>query len=221
MMPVMPAPGILAIWNDCASGREREYERWYRTEHLAERVGIPGFRSGWRYAAVDAEPRYFTFYVTESPAVLFGAAYRARLDDPTPLTRQIMAGGVFRNGSRTECEQVLRIGHTRGAFAALVRYDEPPDLEAIGDVVREAATDDAVLRAEVWQAVAVPERSLSREQALRPPDATIAACVLLETSDEQAARTALAAALLPVSPTSRSGIYRLLCALLETELEKG
>ena len=38
--------GILAIWNDCAPGLEARYEHWYRSEHLVERVSVPGFRSG-------------------------------------------------------------------------------------------------------------------------------------------------------------------------------
>ena len=58
--------GILAIWNDCASGSEAEYEHWYRTEHLAERVAVDGFVAGWRYVAIDAQPKYFTHYATEA-----------------------------------------------------------------------------------------------------------------------------------------------------------
>ena len=35
--------GVLAIWNNCAPGAEAQYEHWYRSEHLAERVAIEGF----------------------------------------------------------------------------------------------------------------------------------------------------------------------------------
>src|SRR5262245_44983806 len=52
------ARGILAIWNDCRPGTEREYEQWYRGEHLPERLSIPGFRAAWRFRAIDAEPHY-------------------------------------------------------------------------------------------------------------------------------------------------------------------
>ena len=109
-------PGVLAIWNDCAPGAEREYEHWYRSEHLAERVGVEGFVSGWRYRAVDAEPEYFTHYETRGADVLSSAAYRRQLDDPTPLTRRIM-DGVFINCIRTVCERVHRVGDSRGAYA--------------------------------------------------------------------------------------------------------
>ena len=78
----MTAPGgILAIWNDCARGEEALYEHWYRSEHLAERVGIEGFVAGWRYGAVQGSPSYLTHYETTSPSVLRSAAYRARLSE--------------------------------------------------------------------------------------------------------------------------------------------
>ena len=47
----MSKPGVLALWMDCAAGGEAEFERWYQTEHLRERVGLPGFWRGRRYAS--------------------------------------------------------------------------------------------------------------------------------------------------------------------------
>ena len=35
---------FLALWNDVASGREAEYERWHTFEHVPERVAVPGMR---------------------------------------------------------------------------------------------------------------------------------------------------------------------------------
>ena len=35
-------PGILAIFNNPASGREAEFEKWFQHEHLAERIAVPG-----------------------------------------------------------------------------------------------------------------------------------------------------------------------------------
>jgi hypothetical protein len=85
--------GILAVWNDCAPGSEGQYEAWYRGEHLPERVGIPGFRGGWRYRAIDAEPEYFTFYETDTPEVL-GALAAAGLFDLPALISVVSAGAV-------------------------------------------------------------------------------------------------------------------------------
>ena len=38
-------PGILAIFNNVAPGREAEFEEWFQHEHLAERIALPGFLS--------------------------------------------------------------------------------------------------------------------------------------------------------------------------------
>ena len=56
----MHGSGVLAIWNDCAVGSEETYEKWYQTEHLPERLSIPGFKNGRRYQALRGSPMYFT-----------------------------------------------------------------------------------------------------------------------------------------------------------------
>ena len=68
-------PGILAIWNDCAPGREAEFEEWYQHEHFHERIAVPGFLLGRRYEAVSGQPQYFNLYLTQSADVLKSAAY--------------------------------------------------------------------------------------------------------------------------------------------------
>ncbi len=60
------SPGILAIFNNVAPGREAEFEAWFQHEHLAERIAVPGFLIGRRHEAIAGQPRYFHFYVTQS-----------------------------------------------------------------------------------------------------------------------------------------------------------
>jgi hypothetical protein len=91
--------GILAIWNDCAAGREVEFEEWFQGEHLIERLSVPGFLFGRRHAAISGAASYFNFYLTESPAVLTSKPYLERLDNPTPLTRKVMSE-IFINMNR-------------------------------------------------------------------------------------------------------------------------
>ena len=62
--------GVLALWNDCAPGQESAYEHWYQTEHLFERVGIAGFRSGRRFESLSGSPAYLTVYEVDAPSVL-------------------------------------------------------------------------------------------------------------------------------------------------------
>ncbi|HSL48946.1 MAG TPA: hypothetical protein VK878_07735 [Candidatus Deferrimicrobiaceae bacterium] len=210
--------GILAVWNDCAPGSEGQYEAWYRGEHLQERVGIPGFRAGWRYRAIDAEPEYFTFYETDTPEVLRSQPYLARLNDPTPLTRRIMSG-PFIHATRALCTSVARWGTLRGATAVSVRFDARPggELEAR---VRELAGRAEVLRAEVWMAVSAEGPApVSAEQRLRGPDRTIAAGALVETATEPEAAAVAAALRTALGPGARIGTYRLFCALHRVDLD--
>src|ERR1700755_1147888 len=86
-----PSPGILAIFNNVAPGREAEFEAWFQHEQLTERIAVPGFLSGRRHEAIARQPRYFNFYVTQSVEALKSAAYLGRLDVPTPMTRTVMS----------------------------------------------------------------------------------------------------------------------------------
>lgn len=208
--------GILAIWNDCTAGMEREYEHWYRTEHLAERVGVKGFISGWRYVAVDAEPNYFTHYTTESVDVLFSPAYEERMNNPTPLTQQIMAG-VFHNCTRAICERVLRLGDARGAFAVVARFASAQDAGELSDELQRMAQRDNVLRCELWSASTRATQASFAEVEIRGPDNTIAACVVVETTDEDDAREVMRAAGGRLAGADQIGIYRLIGTLQHSD----
>ena len=114
----MPLLGraVLAIWNDVAAGADEEFNRWHLGEHLAERVGTPGFLRGRRYDVIRGDHRYFTLYETERPEVLNGPEYLARLDNPTPATRRCIP--LFRNNKRTACRVTASLGSGIGGVVA-------------------------------------------------------------------------------------------------------
>jgi hypothetical protein len=80
---------VIAIWNDVVPEGLAAFHAWHVAEHLAERVAIPGFLRGRRYAAADAAtaPRFFTLYDVGTMAVLTGEDYTARLNAPTAATQ--------------------------------------------------------------------------------------------------------------------------------------
>ena len=117
------SPGILAIFNNVAPGREAEFEHWFQTEHLAERIAIPGFLLARRYEALAGQLRYFNYYLAQSAAVLKSDAYLRRLDNPTPMTRIVMSE-IFKDMNRTVCHRAFRLGVIRGAAAVAVRFQE-------------------------------------------------------------------------------------------------
>jgi hypothetical protein len=106
----------LAIWNDVADGADAEFNRWHLGEHMAERVGIPGFLRGRRYDVIRGARRYFTLYETEWSDVLNGPDYLARLNAPTPATQQCIP--LFRNNKRTACRVTTTLGAGIGGTVA-------------------------------------------------------------------------------------------------------
>lgn len=211
------ARGILAIWNDCRPGTQREYEQWYRGEHLPERLSIPGFRAAWRFRAIEGEPEYFTFYETASPEVLFSESYEARVNDPTPLTRHIMSG-LFTNATRALLTSLGSWGMLRGAFAVSLRFDAQPGSE-LEPCLRGVAGREDVLRAELWRPTrpAAPA-VLSAEQELRGADKSVAAAAVVETLTEQEARAVAAVLREALGTGPHIGVYRLFCALDREDL---
>jgi hypothetical protein len=204
-------PGILAIWNDCERGREAEFEEWYQHEHFHERIAVPGFLLGRRYEVISGSPRYFCFYLTQSPAVLTSPAYLERLDNPTPMTRRIMTD-AFRDMSRTVCHRTLRLGAMRGVAAITLRFNERIDERALWTTVETLLKDKAVACGEIWTAVDAATVPVSQEERLRGGDKKITGCLFVEALREREAK-AIAGDLSRQYPRATAGVYRLLCEI--------
>ena len=204
-------PGILAIFNNVAPGREAEFEEWFQHEHLAERLGVPGFLLGRRHEAVSGQPRFFNFYVTQSTDVLRSAAYLTRLDHPTPLTRTVMSE-IFKDMVRTVCHRTYQVGTMRGAVAVTVRFGERPDERGLKTTLETLMQDKAVACGEIWLAAESRQFPVSEEERLRGGDRKIEACLLVETLRVSDAET-IAAALADRFPQAAVGLYRLLCEI--------
>jgi hypothetical protein len=204
-------PGILAIFNNAAPGREAEFEEWFQYEHLAERLAVPGFLLGRRYEAVSGQPRYFNLYLTQSADVLKSAAYIERLNHPTPMTHKIMSE-IFKDMIRTVCHRTLRLGAMRGAAAVAVRFTDEVDQNALKTTLERLVLDKAVACGEIWTAVDATTIPVSEEERLRGGDRKIEACLYVEALRVTEAEK-IAGALLEKFPTAAVGVYRLLCEI--------
>jgi len=204
-------PGILAIFNNVAPGREADFEEWFQHEHLAERLAVPGFLLGRRHEAVSGTRRFFNFYVTQSIEVLKSTAYLERLDHPTPMTRMVMSE-IFKDMIRTVCHRTLRLGAMRGTAALAVRFGERPAEAALRATIERLMQDKAVACGEIWQAADAREFPVSEEERLRGGDRKIAACLLVETLRVAEAEK-IAVTLQSEYPQAEIGVYRLLCEI--------
>lgn len=69
---------LMMVWVDVPADKEREFNRWYNEEHLAELLSVPGILNAARYEAVRSGPKHLACYELESPAVVDSAAFKNR-----------------------------------------------------------------------------------------------------------------------------------------------
>jgi hypothetical protein len=208
-------PGILAIFHQCRAGREADFETWYQTEHLVERLCVPGFLFGRRYKGIAGTPGYFCFYLVERPDVLTSKPYLERLDNPTPMTRMMMSE-VFTGMNRTICARVSRRGRFRGVFAAIARFSQRPDDGALADALGKFTGDVAVAGGEIWVALDAG-MPVSKEEQLRGGDNRIAGALMIETLFQNGAEAA-GAQLARQFPQAEIGIFGSLCEIGRSDL---
>jgi hypothetical protein len=202
---------ILAVWNDRSDTVTADYERWYMTEHIPERLGVPGFRTAQRYEAIDADRKFFTFYEVDSPAVLTSEVYLERLANPTAQTRAIMPDflgmirSVFIEGSRD--------GKGVGGAAVVIRHaQQGPDI--VAPSVAGLVDPSEITSIRIWDSAPGNAPMDTAEARIRPGrDEVATGAVVIETARAEAAQR-LAAAFRSDAALSGAaiGCYRLLYA---------
>ncbi|MGY8635071.1 hypothetical protein RAD15_21580 [Bradyrhizobium sp. 14AA] len=121
----MRGSGFLAIWSDIEPADLVDYRHWLTREHTTERVTTKGFLACRVFRAVRADiERFFILYELETPEVLDGEAYLARLNAPTPWSQRIMPklGNFIRGGG----SMVARAGRGEGATVMALRIEALP-----------------------------------------------------------------------------------------------
>ena len=88
----MARKGMLLVLMQPPAHLEEEYNDWYDTEHLADRLSAPGFETGQRYVSTGGGPRtYIAVYDLADVHVLETPEYRKLSGDSfTPWTKRLM-----------------------------------------------------------------------------------------------------------------------------------
>jgi hypothetical protein len=194
--------GTVAIWHDIAPEGRAAFYAWHGEEHMPERVGIPGFLRGRRYVAIDADLEFFNLYEALSPEVLKGSDYQARLNAPTPWTRETVRH--FSRVSRSICRVAATFGRGHGGLAATWRYDVD-DAKAgahlarlCGEILPAVARRPDVAGVHLMVADADASAVKTEEQKVRTESNVIPRWILmLESWGDEAAFAALCDAALP------------------------
>jgi hypothetical protein len=136
---MLAGEAVVAIWNGIAPEARDQFYDWHINEHMPERVGIPGFRRGRRYIAIDpaTHPEFFTLYELDTMEVAKGSDYANRLNDPTPGT--VASTSRFLDTFRTLSRVLLSEGPGAGGMILTIRLDFPDAaLGGMRDVVSAA-----------------------------------------------------------------------------------
>lgn len=168
-----------------------ELEDWHTHKHFPERMRVPGFRRGSRWADADGGEGCLILYEMESYATLTPPEYRFRRNAATPWFRKMMP---YRgNMVRSQCHVLESVGSALSRFmltVCLSRADEStlrPALCAL-DATTEAKRGIAsghLLRTET------PALAQTTEQKIRGGDAA-ADWIFLAAGYERAALEDLA-----------------------------
>lgn len=121
-MPLL-GKGMLLTFTDVSARDERDYNEWYNREHIDDRVNLPGFHRGRRYAAVRGTPRYLATYECDSVAILGTPDYLQTLDNQTPWSQRVIAR--FTHFKRLTLR--IQVDQTHGVGAALATVRFVPD----------------------------------------------------------------------------------------------
>ncbi len=218
----MAGQGVLAFWHDVAPGGDAEFDHWHLREHIPERVAVPGFLRARRYVTLEAPPKYFYFYETESLETLRSPAYLVRLGDPTAWTRRTMP--LVRNNKRTACRVVTSAGAGLGGVIATLqlgpRAGHEDELRSwlTGTALRAAAEHPGIVATHLLEGdagVSTAARS-DEKKLLEKPDELVRWVILIESTDPPALEATCRDLLSPEAVARRGaaddvtlGLYRL------------
>jgi hypothetical protein len=184
----MRGNGFLAIWSDVEPHDLTDYRHWLTREHTTERVTTKGFLASRVFrAARDDINRFFILYELETPEVLDGEAYLARLNAPTPWSQRIMPklGNFMRGGGI----MVAREGRGEGASIVALRIETlPNDPQNLAQAI---VACDGVAAVQIGATDEARTSVPTNEKGMRKNEGFFAGLVLIEALDAASLQAAL------------------------------
>ena len=89
----MAQKGFLLVFMNPPPAFDEEFNAWYDSEHIPERLSVPGFLTGLRYINIcGGAPRYLAMYDLEHFGVLETPEYlRVAFNNSSPWTKRVTA----------------------------------------------------------------------------------------------------------------------------------
>ena len=185
-----------------------EHDHWHSSEHLHERMSLPGFLRGSRWTSKSGSPRYFVMYEVSDLDTLASSPYLERLNNPSPWTTRMMKH--YRGMNRGFCRLVYSRGFGLGSHSLLIRFSPDPGQEAtLGNwLVQEALPSlsemPGLVSTHLFLTALTPE--MTKEQRIRGKDGGVDWVILITGHDAEAVGKLAASGLSPAELEQRGGI---------------
>lgn len=124
----MSKKGFLLVLMQPPAAMEEEFNAWYDSEHLPERLAVPGVETAIRYSSIAGVPDYLAIYDLSDKAVLDSEAYlRVAGDRSSPWTKRVtgrthvyrsVGDQVYPGGALTPMAARVTIVRFRGLAAS-------------------------------------------------------------------------------------------------------
>lgn len=115
----MDRRGLLLVTMEPAPAAEEEFNAWYDSEHVPERLSVPGIETARRYVCIEGFPKYLALYDLASPDVLESPAYlKVGGANSSPWTKRVTSR--VRGYYRAPATQLYPGGALTGGGARLL-----------------------------------------------------------------------------------------------------
>jgi hypothetical protein len=122
----MKQKGFLIVLSQPATVFEEEFNAWYDSEHIPERLAVPGFETARRYVSVSGTPRYLVIYDLADAQVLESAEYRkVSFDNFSPWTRRVTSRARIYRSAGVQVHPGTALTKT-AAWLLLLRFRSLP-----------------------------------------------------------------------------------------------
>jgi len=206
-----------------------DHDDWHSTEHLHERLSIPGFRRATRWVSKDQGPRYLVTYEVDNVDIATSPAYLARLNAPSDWTRAIMPR--FHGMTRGFCRVVATTGYGLGQASLACRFTPSDEArERMTDWLTGAVLSTVPARQGLMSAhLLKPEAPtpMTVEQSMRGRDTAMPWLVLVTGLDQAALKRTVGGLLTPEALREHGaqgeialGHYALHCTATDVEVAR-
>lgn len=191
----------IAMWWDMAPDWRAEFEDWHSHEHFPERMGIPGFQRGSRWADAGGGEGFFVLYELDRYETLVSGGYLSRLNQPTPWSTRLMP--EHRNMVRSQCQVLESAGSALGSHMLTLRCSPAsggaPALRAyLRDHSQACAMRPGTTGAHLLQ-TQTPDIAATTEQKIRGGDQAADWIYLVSGYDSRALEASLDSVLAPAA----------------------